>query len=188
MQHIERVGTTAIPPKPTPINLGQRVRRLRRFTPLVLLGLVLFNELGLSPWTAQRLGDTAAVVLHILLYGSVGPVLAYLLLTVMGRWLEERETSFEQREPGHDKSEDAGPVLQRPQAKRDDDPDDACRDPKPAPQPDVLERRQVAQRSEPVEAERSKAEEQVVEPGECAEEPDDRDQDRWIPHVLSLLR
>ena len=85
----------------TPRYLRQRVDRLRWLAPAGLLLLVIINELGLARWVEAHIGHTASVTLDILIYGSVGPVLAYLLLTVVGRWLEERETSEAQAEALH---------------------------------------------------------------------------------------
>ena len=85
----------------TPRYLRQRVERLRWLAPAGLLLLVVVNELGLARWVETHLGHTFSVTLDILIYGSVGPVLAYLLLTVVGRWLEERETSEAQSEALH---------------------------------------------------------------------------------------
>ncbi len=39
------------------------------------------------------LGVEFHYAVDILVYGTVGPVLAFLLLNVLGRWLDERETS-----------------------------------------------------------------------------------------------
>jgi signal transduction histidine kinase len=74
-------------------HLRQRLDLLRWLVPGGLLGLVIINELGLARWVHLHWGDAASVTLNILIYGSVGPVLAYLALTFVGRWLEERETS-----------------------------------------------------------------------------------------------
>src|SRR6266851_6560523 len=74
-------------------HLRQRLDLLRWLAPAGLLVLVIANELGLARWVHVRLGDTASITLNILIYGSVGPLLTYLLLTLVGRWLEERETS-----------------------------------------------------------------------------------------------
>jgi signal transduction histidine kinase len=79
----------------------QRLGLLRWLAPAGLLALVILNELGLARWVEWRLGNTASITLNILIYGSVGPLLAYLLLTLMGRWLEERETSALQSQALH---------------------------------------------------------------------------------------
>ena len=84
-----------------PRYLRQRVERLRWLAPAGLLLLVIVNELGLARWVEARLGNAASVTLNVVIYGCVGPVLTYLLLTVIGRWLEERETSDAQAEALH---------------------------------------------------------------------------------------
>ena len=82
-------------------HLRQRVQRLRWLAPAGLLLLVIVNELGLARWVESHVSHAVSVTLDILIYGSVGPTLAYLLLTVIGRWLEERETSDAQAEALH---------------------------------------------------------------------------------------
>jgi cytochrome b len=74
-------------------SLRRRLNLLRWLVPAALLAFVIANELGLARWVHLNLGDAASTTLNILLYGCIGPLLAYLLLTFIGRWLEERETS-----------------------------------------------------------------------------------------------
>jgi len=73
--------------------LQRRLSRLRWLVPAGLLVVVVVNELGLARWIHLRWGDVASITWDIVVYGSVGPVMAYLALTFIGRWLEERETS-----------------------------------------------------------------------------------------------
>ena len=106
MQHIDYSSVPAspssVPAWPlTPRSLRQRVERLRWLAPASLFVLVIINELGLARWVESHLGHTVNVTLDILIYGSIGPVLAYWLLTFVGRWLEERETSEAQSEALH---------------------------------------------------------------------------------------
>jgi hypothetical protein len=98
------VTATADQPARPPLTLDhlrQRLDLLRWLVPAGLLALVIVNELGLARWVHLQLGDVASVTLNILIYGSVGPVLAYFLLTFIGRWLEERETSALQSQALH---------------------------------------------------------------------------------------
>lgn len=82
-------------------NLRRRLDLLRWLVPAALLLFVIVHELGLARWVHLNLGDMAVTILNILLYGSVGPALAYLMLTFIGRWLEERETSELQSQALH---------------------------------------------------------------------------------------
>ena len=59
----------------------------------------------------------------------------------------------------------------------------ARRDREPAPQPDVLEGRQIAERTEPIEPDDPQAEEQVREAGEEREEAEERDEDGRVLHM-----
>jgi hypothetical protein len=105
MQKIEFSATPARAPaadRPLTLDhLRQRLDLLRWLAPAGMLALVIVNELGLARWVNWRLGDTASVTLNILIYGSVGPLLAYLLLTLVGHWLEERDTSALQSQTLH---------------------------------------------------------------------------------------
>jgi signal transduction histidine kinase len=73
--------------------MRQRVHVLKRIVPLGLLALVVLYEVGLSQWIYMGLGDGYHYLAEIVVYGVFGPVLAYLLLHFLDRWLEERETS-----------------------------------------------------------------------------------------------
>jgi signal transduction histidine kinase len=73
--------------------LRRRVHVLKRIVPLGLLALVVLYEVGLSQWISAGLGDSYHYLAEIVVYGVFGPVLAYLLLHFLDRWLEERETS-----------------------------------------------------------------------------------------------
>jgi signal transduction histidine kinase len=55
--------------------------------------IVALYELGPARWIHDRLGVTYHFIAEILIYGTVGPALAYVLLDLLGRWWEERETT-----------------------------------------------------------------------------------------------
>ena len=73
--------------------MRRRVHVLKRIVPLGSLALVVLYEVGLSQWISAGLGDSYHYLAEIVVYGVFGPVLAYLLLHFLDRWLEERETS-----------------------------------------------------------------------------------------------
>jgi hypothetical protein len=73
--------------------LRGRVRWLRRILPVGLLLLVVIYEIGPAYWIHDALGEQYHFLAEILVYGTVGPVLAFLLLDLLDRWLEERETT-----------------------------------------------------------------------------------------------
>jgi len=73
--------------------LRRRVYVLMRVIPVGLLMFVLIYEFGLSSWIQTHFGSSAHIITDIVIYGLVGPVLAYLVLHFLDRWLEERETS-----------------------------------------------------------------------------------------------
>jgi signal transduction histidine kinase len=73
--------------------LRRRLILLKWLVPVGLALAVILYELGPARWIHTTLGDTYHFVAEILVYGTVGPVMAFLLLDILGRWLEERETS-----------------------------------------------------------------------------------------------
>ena len=87
----------AIAPAAEPTSKRSSFRRwfrwLQFLVPAALVVLVAVYEIGPAHWLHDRLGEEAHFVAEILVYGSVGPVLAFLLLHLLGRWIEEKETS-----------------------------------------------------------------------------------------------
>lgn len=73
--------------------IRHRLGLLKWLVPVALLLLVVVYEAGLSRWIHDSLGTTYQFLGEILVYGTVGPILAFTLLDYLGRWLEERETS-----------------------------------------------------------------------------------------------
>jgi signal transduction histidine kinase len=70
-----------------------RLKQLRWIIPAGLLLIVAGYELGPSMWLAEHIGPALHLLVEILIYGTVGPTLAFVLLTILGRWQDERETS-----------------------------------------------------------------------------------------------
>lgn len=79
-------------PLPLP-TIRRRFGLLRWLLPLGLLLFVVAYEVGPSRWIHDNLGDAYHFAAEIVLYGTVGPALAFKLLDFLNRWLEERETS-----------------------------------------------------------------------------------------------
>lgn len=73
--------------------LTSRIRLLRWAVPLSLAVLVAVYQLGLARWLLQEYGEQYHTIAEILFYGIGGPLLAFLSLDFLIRWLEERETS-----------------------------------------------------------------------------------------------
>ncbi|MCC7358565.1 MAG: hypothetical protein IT317_03760 [Anaerolineales bacterium] len=71
----------------------RRLSLLRWLVPLGMFLLVLVYELGAGPW----LDAQGELVWHrgmdIVFYGLLGPALTAVALWLLGRWIEERETS-----------------------------------------------------------------------------------------------
>ena len=79
------------------INLKSTFRRnlrlIKWLIPLGLVLLVIVYEVGPSRWVYNGLGFTYHLVAEIFLFGTVGPLLAFLLLEMLSRWIEEKETT-----------------------------------------------------------------------------------------------
>jgi signal transduction histidine kinase len=71
----------------------RRFHVLQKLIPAALVLLVVVYEIGPARWIHDVLGEDAHFVAEILVYGTVGPVLAFLLLDFVGRWLDERDTT-----------------------------------------------------------------------------------------------
>lgn len=87
--------TLTTPAETSPIltTLRERVRWLRRILPVGLLLLVVIYEVGPAYWIHDAIGEQYHFLAEILVYGTVGPVLAFLSLDLLDRWLEERATT-----------------------------------------------------------------------------------------------
>lgn len=73
--------------------LWQRINLLKWMVPVGLTVLVVLYEGLISPWFQSWFGTANHGALDVLVYGTVGPSLAFWSLHFFGRWLEERETS-----------------------------------------------------------------------------------------------
>lgn len=71
----------------------RRFSLLRWLIPAGLMLLVIAYEIGPARWINARLGFNYHVVAEITLFGTVGPLLAFVLLNFLSRWLDERDTS-----------------------------------------------------------------------------------------------
>ena len=77
----------------SPSTLRRRLGLLKWLVPASLVFLVVVYELGLSRWIHDRLGADYHFFGEILVYGTLGPALAFLVLHFLDQWLEERETT-----------------------------------------------------------------------------------------------
>jgi signal transduction histidine kinase len=74
-------------------NLRYWLRVMKWLVPLILLCLVIIYELVAARWFHDHLGEQVHYLAEIAFYGTTGPVLAFILLQFLNRWLEEKETS-----------------------------------------------------------------------------------------------
>jgi hypothetical protein len=73
--------------------LRRRMRVLRWAVPLSMMLLVIAYEAFPGPWLLREYGLAAHTTAELLLFGTLGPVLAFIVLDFFGRWLDERDTS-----------------------------------------------------------------------------------------------
>jgi len=71
----------------------RRLSLLRWLVPAAMFLLVLVYELGPARRLLADWGPLGQIAAQVALYGLLGPALAAVLLDLLGRWIEERETS-----------------------------------------------------------------------------------------------
>lgn len=74
-------------------NFHQQLKVLRWLIPIGLMLLVVFYEVGPSRWTYEAFGFTYHLLIEILVFGTVGPALAFVILELLGRWIDEKDTA-----------------------------------------------------------------------------------------------
>lgn len=71
---------------------------LQWLAPAAMVLMVIVYELGPARWIGLRVSEGYHFLAEILFYGTLGPGLTFVLLLILRRWLEERETSDLQAE------------------------------------------------------------------------------------------
>ena len=71
----------------------RRLSVLRWLVPLGMFVLVVVYELGDAPWLDAQGGMLWHRLVDIVFFGLLGPALTAVALELLGRWIEERETS-----------------------------------------------------------------------------------------------
>lgn len=73
--------------------IRQHLPRLRWLLPSGLALLVIIYEVGPALWVYRAFGINIHLLVEVVVFGTIGPILAFLVLTMVERWLEERDTS-----------------------------------------------------------------------------------------------
>ena len=114
------IGAGPTSPQPWYAQLRRQLRVLRWAAPLSLLVLVVVYQLGPARWLEAQFGAQVATAAELLFYGTAGPALAWLIVEMLSRWLDERETSELQagllaaaRETARAKELDSDTALQK---------------------------------------------------------------------------
>jgi hypothetical protein len=71
----------------------RRLRLLKWLVPVAMFALVVVFEMAQALWLPEADGQLSHVLTDVALYGLLGPILAAVMLELLGRWIEERETS-----------------------------------------------------------------------------------------------
>ena len=75
------------------IILHKRIRFLRVALPLAVVVLVSLYVFGPARWIHSSLGLEYHLLAELTIFGSLGPLFVFLMLDLIARWMEERETS-----------------------------------------------------------------------------------------------
>jgi hypothetical protein len=75
------------------VDVRHRLATLRWAVPVTLILLVVVYELVPASWVFEHYGFRSHLLLEVLVFGTVGPALAFVLLDYFGRYLDERDTS-----------------------------------------------------------------------------------------------
>jgi signal transduction histidine kinase len=73
--------------------LYKRIRILRVVLPLAVVVLVSLYVFGPARWIHSSLGLEYHLMAEMAVFGSLGPMFVFLVLDLIARWMEERETS-----------------------------------------------------------------------------------------------
>jgi len=68
----------------------ERVAYLRWSLPLAIMAIAVVYQLGAARWTEDNFGQDIHYLIEILFYGLVGPIVTWVTLTWIGRWLAEK--------------------------------------------------------------------------------------------------
>lgn len=71
----------------------RQLRILKWLIPVGLALVVVTYELIISRWTFQSWGFNNHLIVEVSVFGTVGPLLTYVLLELLGRWIDEKETA-----------------------------------------------------------------------------------------------
>lgn len=74
-------------------NLHTCLKVLRWVLPFALLLIVIAYETLVAPWFHEVFGEKYHYLSEIIFYGTIGPLLAFVLLDFLDRWLDEKETN-----------------------------------------------------------------------------------------------
>jgi signal transduction histidine kinase len=74
-------------------NFHAWLKVLRWVLPFALLLIVILYETVVAPWFHEGFGEKYHYLSEIVFYGTIGPILTFVLLDFLDRWLEEKETN-----------------------------------------------------------------------------------------------
>jgi signal transduction histidine kinase len=93
-QAVQQAHKSPAREKQLPIaGLRRRLHWLQWVAPAVMALAVVFYVVGPGDWIYGTMGYQRHQLAEILFFGTIGPVLIFILFNLLGRWLEEKETS-----------------------------------------------------------------------------------------------
>jgi len=76
--------------------LDRRIKTLRIILPLGFAAVAILYQFSVASWVHDQYGEEIHYFAEILFFATVGPLLAYWVLTLIGRWLDEKRIAEEQ--------------------------------------------------------------------------------------------
>lgn len=77
-------------------DLTRRIKILRILLPVGFAAVAIFYQFSVANWVHDQYGEDVHYFAEILFFATVGPLLAYWVLTLIGRWLDEKRFAEEQ--------------------------------------------------------------------------------------------
>ena len=82
--------------RPAALELRRRITTIRWVLPLGFALFTVVYQLGVANWAQDTYGESVHFLVEICLYAIAGPLVAFWTLSLIGRWLDERDRAEDQ--------------------------------------------------------------------------------------------